>query len=149
MCVDCLFAERNAWVCTANFYFIKLLEKLNTRKPVSVLYFDGAKSKYYIKRFLAEPTKEELVITDDAKSQLTYVSTDYRPMAEVHFSKRSLAPITVDFEDFIAIKGIKAQGNQFSIEKVKKVTALPALPYTEPVIETPAPEEPKDQAELF
>ena len=31
-----------------------VLEKWNPKKPVSVIYFDGNKEKYYVKRFLIE-----------------------------------------------------------------------------------------------
>ena len=112
-----------------------VLEKWNPKKPISLLYLDGTKQRYYIKRFLAEANKEEMIISAESKSQLIHVSTEYRPMAEVIFSKRSLASERVDFESFIAVKGIKAQGNQFSVEKIRKVNTLPALPYTEPVEE--------------
>ncbi|MDA8595455.1 DNA gyrase/topoisomerase IV subunit A [Flavobacteriaceae bacterium] len=128
-----------------------VFEKWNVNKPVSVLYLDGAKQKYYVKRFLTEANKEELIISDDSKSQLTHVATDYRPVAEVSFSKRSLIDERIDFESFINIKGIKAQGNQFTVEKIKKVIALPALPYVEPE-EAPEPETDlnnDDQPSLF
>ena len=82
-----------------------------------------------------------MIISAESKSQLIHVSTEYRPMAEVIFSKRSLASERVDFESFIAVKGIKAQGNQFSVEKIRKVNTLPALPYTEPVEEEVSEEE--------
>ena len=128
-----------------------VFEKWNVNKPVSVIYFDGGKQKYYVKRFLTEANKEELIISDDSKSQLTHVATDYRPVAEVSFSKRSLVDERIDFESFISIKGIKAQGNQFTVEKIKKVIALPALPYVEPE-EVPEPETDlnnDDQPSLF
>ena len=38
----------------------------------------------------------------------------------------------INIEDFIAVKGIKAQGNQLSAEKVKNINALEPLPYEEP-----------------
>jgi len=128
-----------------------VFEKWNAIKPVSVLYFDGAKQKYYVKRFLTEANKEELIISDDSKSQLTYVATDYRPVAEVSFSKRSLDDERIDFESFISVKGIKAQGNQFTVEKIKKVISLPSLPYEEPeVVNEPNSDAPnEDQPSLF
>ena len=48
------------------------------------------------------------------------------------YSKRSIGNETVNFEDFIAVKGIKAQGNQLSIEKIKQVNLLESLPFEEP-----------------
>lgn len=113
-----------------------ILEKWDPLKPISVIYFDGEKSRYYIKRFMIDnPNKEEVFISEHPKSQLEIVSTDYRPMAEIVFSKRSLDNIEVNLEDFIAVKGIKAQGNQLTEDKIKIVNLLEPLPYEPPVVE--------------
>jgi len=110
-----------------------VLEKWNMNKPLSVIYFDGEKQRYYVKRFLIETAdKEEQFISEHPKSQLEIVSTAYRPMAEVVFSKRSLESMQVNFEEFIAVKGIKAQGNQLTTEKIRQVNLLESLPYTAP-----------------
>ncbi|WGH76687.1 DNA gyrase/topoisomerase IV subunit A [Tenacibaculum tangerinum] len=110
-----------------------VLEKWKPNKPISAIYFDGIKERYFVKRFLVEtPDKEELFISEDEKSKLEIIATDYRPVAEVIFSKRSLENIEVNFEDFIAIKGIKAQGNQLTTEKIRTVNLLESLPYDEP-----------------
>lgn len=110
-----------------------VLEKWKANKPISAIYFDGEKERYYVKRFLIEsPDKEEIFISEHPKSQLEIIATDYRPVAEVVFSKRSLDNREVNFEDFIAIKGIKAQGNQLTTDKVKQVNLLESLPYEEP-----------------
>jgi topoisomerase-4 subunit A len=63
------------------------------------------------------------------------VSTDYRPVLEVIFSKRSLNPIQVNAEEFIDIKGVNALGNLLTKDKVKQVNALEPLPYEIPDIE--------------
>ena len=110
-----------------------VLEKWKPNKPIAVLYYDGEKERYYIKRFLIESEdKEEVFISDHSKSQLEIIVVDYRPMAEVVFSKRSLENKEVNFEEFIAIKGIKAQGNQLTADKIKQVNLLASLPYEEP-----------------
>jgi topoisomerase-4 subunit A len=130
-----------------------VLEKWNSKKPVSVLYFDGDKSRYYIKRFMSESNKEEFIISDNSKSQLLHVSTAYRPSIEVLFSKRNMDSEIVDLESFISVKGIKALGNQFGVEKIKKVVVLEDLPFDEPV-ELPVDDpkanlESESQASLF
>ena len=110
-----------------------VLEKWKPNKPISAIYFDGEKERYYVKRFLIETTdKEEEFISDHPKSQLEIVATDYRPVAEIQYSKRSLDNEEVNFEDFIAIKGIKAQGNQLTTEKIKNVNLLESLPFEDP-----------------
>ena len=110
-----------------------VLEKWIPKKPISVIYFDGEKERYYVKRFLIETEeKEEIFISEHSKSQLEIIAVDYRPMAEVVFSKRSLDKKEINFEDFIAVKGIKAQGNQLTTDKIKQVNLLASLPYEEP-----------------
>ena len=113
-----------------------VLEKWIPQKPISVIYYDGEKEKYFVKRFMIDnPNKEELFISEHPKSQLEIVATEFRPMAEIQFSKRNLEPISLNFEEFIAIKGIKAQGNQLTADKIKQVNMLEALPYEPPVLE--------------
>jgi topoisomerase-4 subunit A len=110
-----------------------VLEKWKPQKPVSVIYYDGEKERYFVKRFLIETTeKEELFISDHPKSQLEIVATDYRPIVEVLFSKRNLDNLKVNLEEFIAVKGIKALGNQLTTEKIKQVNLLEPLPFEEP-----------------
>jgi topoisomerase-4 subunit A len=38
----------------------------------------------------------------------------------------------LNFEEFIAVKGIKAHGNQFTTDKIKQVNLLESLPFEEP-----------------
>ena len=113
-----------------------VLEKWIPEKPISAVYFDGEKEKYYVKRFMIDnPNKEELFITEHLKSQLEIVATDYRPIVEVVFSKRSIENMVIDLEDFIAVKGIKALGNQLTSEKIKMINLLDPLPYEPPVVD--------------
>ena len=117
-----------------------VLEKWIPKKPISVIYFDGEKERYYVKRFLIETAeKEEVFISEHSKSQLEIIAVDYRPVAEVIFSKRSLDKKEINFEEFIAVKGIKAQGNQLTTDKIKQVNLLASLPFEEP--EEPVVEE--------
>ena len=114
-----------------------VLEKWNPDKPISVVHYVGDKERFYLKRFLIEnPNKEEVVIDEDPKSYLELVSTDWRPMLEVEFIKpRGKDPkpnLEVNVEEFIAVKGIKAIGNQLTPEKVKSINVLSPLPYEEP-----------------
>jgi topoisomerase-4 subunit A len=88
-----------------------------------------------VKRFLVEnENKEEIFITEHEKSQLEIVSTDWRPVAEVIFAKVKGVQKenqVVDLEQFIAVKGIKALGNQLTTDKIKQVNLLDPLPYEE------------------
>lgn len=110
-----------------------VLEKWVPKKPISAIYYDGEKERYFVKRFLIDnENKEEIFITEHEKSQLEIVSTDYRPVAEVVFSKVKGVQkenLTIDLEQFIAVKGIKALGNQLTADKVKQISLLEPLPY--------------------
>lgn len=118
-----------------------VLEKWNPKKPISAIYYDGEKERYYLKRFLVENEgKEESFITEHPNSQLEIVSTDYRPVAQLVFAKVKgvqKEDLHIDVEDFIAVKGFKALGNQLTTEKLKQVNLLDPLPYEEPVEEVP------------
>ncbi|MEM8847997.1 MAG: DNA gyrase/topoisomerase IV subunit A [Bacteroidota bacterium] len=114
-----------------------VLEKWKPNKPLSIVHYEGEKEKYYVKRFLIEnPNKEEVVISDHPKSFMELVSTDWRPVIEIEYvkprGKEAKPNLKVDLEDFIAIKGIKAIGNQLTSDKVKNINALEPLPFEEP-----------------
>ena len=112
-----------------------VLEKWNSNKPISCIYYCGDKERYFVKRFLVEnENKEETFITENEKSQLEIVSTDWRPVAEVVFAKVKGVQKenqVVDLEQFIAVKGIKALGNQLTTDKLKQINLLDPLPYAE------------------
>lgn len=115
---------------------IAVMEKWLPEKPISVIYYDGEKERVFVKRFVVEnENREELVITEHPKSQLLFVSADWRPMAEVVFTKekgKEKENLTVNLEEFISVKGIKALGNQLTTDKVKTINTLESLPYEEP-----------------
>jgi len=115
---------------------ILVMEKWVPEKPISVIYYDGEKERVFVKRFVVEnENREELVITEHPKSQLLFVSADWRPMAEVVFTKekgKEKENLTVNLEEFISVKGIKALGNQLTTDKVKTINTLESLPYELP-----------------
>ena len=116
-----------------------VLEKWIPKKPISAIYYDGEKERYFVKRFLVEnENKEEIFITEHEKSQLEIVSTDWRPVAEIVYAKVKGVQKenqTIDLEQFIAVKGIKALGNQLTTDKLKQVNLLEPLPYEEEIEE--------------
>jgi len=122
-----------------------VLEKWIPNKPISCIYFDPEKDKYFVKRFLVESVnKEEVFISEHPHSRLEIVSTDYRPVAEIVFAKIKgieKEPLTVNFEEFISVKGIKAQGNQLSSDKIKLINLLDSLPYEEEITEDEMPQD--------
>ena len=113
-----------------------LLEKWIPVKPLSVLYYEGERQRYYLKRFLIEQDlKEELVISENKGSELIAFLTDHRPMIRLEFvkprGKDPLPDLNINVEDFISVKGIKALGNQVSTDKIKQVHVEEPLPFEE------------------
>ena len=119
-----------------------VLEKWEPTKPLSAVYYDGVKDKYFGKRFLIETAdKEETFIKEGSKIELIWFSTDWRPVCTLQFVKprgdEAKPAQQLSFEDFIAPKGIKAMGNQLTTEKLKSIETNAPLPYApEPEIET-------------
>lgn len=114
-----------------------VMEKWIPKKPISAIYFDGEKEKYFVKRFLIEnENREESFITSHNKSHLEIVSTDWIPIAEIEFTKERGKErkdnLIVNLEEFIAVKGITALGNQLTKEKVNQISLLEPLPYEAP-----------------
>lgn len=114
-----------------------VLEKWNPKKPISAIYFHGEKELFYVKRFLVEnEEREESFLPEIEGSYLEVVSTDYRPMADLVFNKprgKEQPPNEpVDLDEFIAVKGISAQGNQLTKIKIKQINWLDPLPFEEP-----------------
>jgi topoisomerase-4 subunit A len=119
-----------------------VLEKWLPKKPISAIYYDGEKERYYVKRFLIEnESKEEAFISEHPNSQLEIVSTDWKPMAEVVFAKERGKErkdnAIINIEEFISIKGINALGNQLTKEKINQINILDSIPYEAPE-DTPA-----------
>ncbi len=120
---------------------IIVLEKWVPKKPISAIYWEAEKEKYYVKRFLIEnPDKEELFIGDHEKSFLELVSTDYIPQAELVYGKArgkdQRENEVINLEEFISVKGIKALGNQLTTEKIKQINLLEPVPYEPEVVPT-------------
>jgi len=114
-----------------------VLEKWEAKKPITVIYWEGEKELFYVKRFLIDhPDKEELVITDHPKSYLETVFTDYRPLVELVFAKKRGKDreenSVINLEEFISIKGIAALGNQLTKDKIIEINAKEPLFYEFP-----------------
>ncbi len=114
-----------------------VIEQNNPKKPVSVIYYDGNKSAYYVKRFLVENGMNRFsFITNHKDSRLEVVSTEWRPQVEVIFVKekgKTRNKQIIDIENFIAIKGAKALGNKLTSKKIKEINLIDSLPFEEPV----------------
>ena len=108
-----------------------IIEKFNPEKPLSVIYFDGKKNLFFVKRFLLENISNKfLFISDHKGSYLDYISTDWRPQAEIIFVKekgKDRRTEIIDLESFISIKGARSIGNKLTNSKVKEIIVLDSL----------------------
>ena len=122
-----------------------VLERWVKTKPITAVYYDQEKERYFIKRFLIEnENKEDVFIKEDAT--LIFISTEWRPVIEIEFVKpRGASPYpnkVINVEDFIGVKGYKAMGNQLTDKKIKNIVLKESLPYE--ALEAP----PIDQVEV-
>jgi topoisomerase-4 subunit A len=104
------------------------IEKWNPDHPISVVYYDGEKELYFVKRFLVEvkSDKKTSFITEHESSELAVVSTAEHPEITISYNKRlketkNLPDTIVQLDDFIDVKGMKSLGNQLTKLKVKEV----------------------------
>ena len=115
-----------------------VLEKWVPKKPISAIYYDGLKEKYFLKRFLIEnENREEIFITEHKNSLLEIITTDWKPVIEIVYNKdrnKEQKPNTVvNIDEFISLKGIKAKGNQLTNSKVKQINLIDSIEFTPPV----------------
>ena len=104
------------------------IEKWHPDRPISAVYFDAEKDLHFVKRFLCEVTSDKKVpfISESEGSFLDCVSTAYKPKARVVYNKqlketKKLPDLVIDLDEFIDVKGMKAQGNQVTKLKVKEI----------------------------
>ncbi len=127
------------------------IEKWKPNKPITSVYFDREKQRYFIKRFLIESeSKEDRFIK--AGGEMIFLNTDWRPLIGVNFvkprDKDPIASMEINAEEFIAVKGFKALGNQLSKQKIKNIELIEALPYDDDNEKLAEEIEVNDQEEL-
>lgn len=116
-------------------------EKWNPKKPISAIYWDGEKDQYTVKRFLVEDTDRKVnFLNEHEETRLEKVTTDWLPVINVSFDKRSndREDERIELEEFISVKGMQAKGNRLTPYKVKAIEMLEPLPYEEEQIELPS-----------
>ncbi len=124
---------------------IVLIEKYSPSRPLTAVYFNETKKAFFVKRFQIEDTDKRITfIPEDESCRLEMVTSDYRPVLQVNFSKKA-KPLTedqtVDIENFIELMGVKAKGKRVVAGMVEKLSWNEPLPYEE---EIPAEEEFED-----
>ena len=107
---------------------ILLIEKWQKDNPLTAVYYDNAKDCYYVKRFLAVNNEKSTSIISDSKGSFLEIITSHpAPELDISFVKqrgKERKEEKIILNDFIAVKGEKAQGNKLSSKKVHKLTLI-------------------------
>lgn len=106
-------------------------ERWDAHRPLSVVYFDGVKERFMVKRFELEPKGDgwECFITEHPKSLLHIITAADRSTISIQFRKikgREREDETLVLENFIAVKGWKAVGNMLHASPVLNVRLVSA-----------------------
>ena len=90
------------------------IEKFDSDKVFTALYYDGQVKNFYVKRFsfvLSDNTPLSF-ISDAPKSYLVDISSDKHPQYEISWKMEDKPAENVDAEEWIAKKGISAKGKK-------------------------------------
>lgn len=105
----------------------KRIEKFDSEKVWSAVFYDADQKHYYLKRFNMETVQKPFsFIGDNEKSDLVLLSSEVYPQIEITFkgADKMREPLKVDVEDFIAIKGVKARGKRLTTYKVASIVEI-------------------------
>jgi len=101
-----------------------LLEKLDTSKTFTAIYWDGEAKSFYIKRFGFDVNDNTPVsfISTSKGSRFIELSQDKHPQIEIVFGGKweHREAEKIDAEEFIARKGLTAKGKKASAMDLKK-----------------------------
>lgn len=120
---------------------ILIIEKFNPAKVWTAALFDASLGYPYLKRFVFEPSsKPQRFVGNDNDSKLLHLTSTPFPRLEVKFSGADAerAPLEIDAEEFIAVKGFKAKGKRITNYGIETITELEPTRFPEP---DPEPEE--------
>ena len=110
---------------------IKIIEKYNANKVWTAVLFDADNNGYpYIKRFTMDASKKhQNFVGDNPKSQLLLLTDTVYPRLKVAFGGDDAvrAPMEIDVDSFIMVKGLKAKGKRITTWQVDKVEELEPL----------------------
>jgi topoisomerase-4 subunit A len=107
---------------------ILLIEKWKPENPLTAVYFDASKECYYVKRFIPVSSDKSTTIISESKGSFLEIITSHpSPELNVSFVKergKDRKEENFILNDFIAVKGEKAQGNKLSPKKVHKLNLI-------------------------
>ncbi len=124
---------------------IRIIEKWRPDKVWTAVLFDADNNGYaYIKRFQMEAMrKHQNFLGDNPDNQLLLLTDTVYPRVRVTFggADAARAPMDIDVDSFIAVKGFKAKGKRIATWQVDKVEELEPLRQPDPEPEDNTPED--------
>ncbi len=115
--------------------------KLKQGQSATLVYFDGDKKLYMVKRFRPETEdKPTLVITDHKDSRAEAFAVDTRPVLEVDYiwgPRKEKRNMLLEPAEMVALRGEKAKGNRLPEQQIKKLQWREPLPVPEEQEEAP------------
>jgi topoisomerase-4 subunit A len=113
-----------------------IIEKYNTEKIFSAVYFDADQDYYYVKRFQFEPNdRPTSFIGENPESKLVRITEFDFPRLEIKFGGKNKGrdPEIIEVADFIGVKSFRAKGKRLSTYEVSVIKELEPLIKPEPI----------------
>ncbi len=107
------------------------LEKWDPNRAMGVVYFEGEKEDWYVKRFVPEFVQKPFrFIGDHEQSRLGIATTQFHAEVVLRYNRRfketrDREDEVMLLQDFIAVKGMRALGNKLSSLPVVEVSLNP------------------------
>lgn len=111
------------------------IEKFDPGKVWTLALFDPSLGYPYLKRFVFESSaRPQRFVGSDERSRILLLTDTCYPLLRVTFGRHdSVRPsLTIDAEEFIAVKGFKAKGKRISTYNVKAIEELEPVRFPEP-----------------
>ncbi len=132
-----------------------LIEKFNPKKIISVIYYEAAVEKFYLKRFQIETNnninKKNDLIGEHPENYLVGISENRLPQLKIIFdtkaNNKEIPDKVINVEEFIGVKSPKAKGKRITTNAIKKIEFIEPLPYEEPEESTDLEEDMPNQTE--
>lgn len=129
-----LVIQQNGEFFTTNFDLsnhyddnILVIEKNDSMKVWTAVYYDADQKYFYLKRFLLEGTvRKQNFLGENPKNRLMLLTDEVYPRIEVVFGGHDAfrEPLVLDAEEFIGVKGFKAKGKRISTFEIETINEL-------------------------
>jgi topoisomerase IV subunit A len=110
---------------------VLLIEKFDSQKVISAIYYDFPSKTFYVKRFVIETTtvnKKFSIVSDHKQSYLKIVSTHKQPQIKVTLLKGKIQEeVEYDLDMLIDVRGWKSVGNKLSQYVIKEIELMSSI----------------------